>query len=73
MVEESKNEREYKLNTNNLISKNVVEIVDKFTSKNNLNKSKIMEGIIDPGVKSVDSLVSKCIVKPILNWIIIFL
>lgn len=59
MVEESKNEREYKLNTNNLISKNVVEIVDKFTSKNNLNKSKIMEGIIDPGVKSVDSLVSK--------------
>ena len=37
----------------------MIQIVDKFTSKNNLNKSKIMEGIIDPGVKSIDSVLSK--------------
>lgn len=59
MVDEEKNEREYKLNSESLISKNVVQIVDKFTSKNNLNKSKVMDGIIDPGVKSIDSVVSK--------------
>lgn len=59
MVSEEKNEREYKLNSENLISQNVVQIVDKFTSKNNLNKSKVMDGIIDPGVKSLDSILSK--------------
>lgn len=59
MVSENKNERKYKLNTDNLISKNVIELVDKFTTKNNLNKSKIMDGIIDPGIKSIDSIISK--------------
>jgi len=42
-----------------LINKNVVQMVDKFSSKNNLNKSVFVDGIIDPGVKKIDSLLSK--------------
>jgi len=55
-------EREHKINeaiSYGLISKNVVEMVDKFSTKNNLNKSTFYDGVIDPGVKSIDSLLSK--------------
>ena len=55
-------EREHKVNeaiNYGLISKNVVEMVDKFSIKNNLNKSTFYDGIIDPGVQSIDSLLSK--------------
>jgi hypothetical protein len=34
-------------------------MVDKFTIKNNLNKSNFLDGIIDPGIKSIDSIISK--------------
>ena len=62
MVEASKNKKEYKISDAldyGLINKHVVEMVDKFTYKNNLNKSVFVDGIIDPGVKSIDSLLSK--------------
>ena len=62
MVEASKNKKENKASDTldyGLINKHVVEMVDKFTYKNNLNKSVFVDGIIDPGVKSIDSLISK--------------
>lgn len=62
MVEANENKRKNNLEealNYGLINKHVVEMVDKFTSKNNLNKSIFVDGIIDPGVKSADSLISK--------------
>lgn len=62
MVEINENEKEEKLSNAinyGLINKHVVEMVDKFASKNNLNKSSFVDGVIDPGIKSVDSLISK--------------
>lgn len=62
MVETNENSR---INTINeainygLINRNIVEMVDKFTEKNNLNKSIFVDGIIDPGIKSIDSVLSK--------------
>lgn len=62
MVEANKNKEQNKISDAleyGLINKHVVEMVDKFTSKNNLSKSVFVDGIIDPGVKSADSLISK--------------
>lgn len=62
MIDINESERESKINeaiNYGLINKHVVEMVDKFVSKNNLNKSSFADGVIDPGLKSVDSLLSK--------------
>lgn len=42
-----------------LINKSVVEMVDKFSIKNKINKSSFVDGVIDPGIKSIDSVLSK--------------
>ena len=62
MIDAKKNEREQNLNkaiSYGLINKSIVEMVDKFSEKNKLNKSFFIDGIIDPGVKSINSVLSK--------------
>ena len=41
------------------INKHMVNIVDNFSNRNQLSKSNYVEGVVDPGLKTIDSLMSK--------------
>lgn len=70
MIEKNENKRQQEVIeaiNYGLLNKDIVKMVDEFSEKHSLNKSCYFNGIVDPGIKSTNSIISKLYRKYIIE------